>query len=88
MEENDDLKQTVSNLRSENTRLLDEIMDIKREYERKIEVLQDKLENVAIKASQRPTQTTNTYNNRTQINNLIQKMEVITDEHLRNNPNT
>ena len=44
-----------------------------------IEKLQDKLENIAIKASQRPT-TTN--NNKTQINNFIQSMEPITHDHL------
>ena len=48
-------------------------------YETKIKELQDKLENIAIKAVQRPT-TTNM--NKTQINNYIQKMEPISSEHM------
>jgi hypothetical protein len=44
-----------------------------------INKLQDKLENIAIKAVQRPT-TTNM--NKTQINNYIQKMEPISSEHM------
>ena len=44
-----------------------------------INQLQDKLENIAIKAVQRPT-TTNM--NKTQINNYIQKMEPISSEHM------
>jgi len=45
-------------------------------YEQQIKELQDKLENVAIKAVQRPT-TRNT-----QINNYIQNMKSVTREHL------
>jgi len=45
----------------------------------KIQQLQDKLENIAIKAIQRPT-TTNM--NKTQINNFIQKMEPLSAEHM------
>jgi hypothetical protein len=45
-------------------------------YEQQIKELQDKLENVAIKAVQRPT-TKNT-----QINNYIQNMKHVTQEHL------
>jgi len=45
--------------------------------DRQIQQLQDKLENIAIKAVQRPTTVKNT-----QINNFIQKMEPITHEHL------
>ena len=51
----------------------------KNQYEIKIQQLQDKLENIAIKAVQRPT-TTNM--NKTQINNFIQKMEPISSEHM------
>ena len=68
-----------------------ELNDMKRNYERKIEILQDnhkqdiqilqdKLENIAIKIGQKPTTT---YNNRTQINNIIEKMDIITDNHLK-----
>jgi hypothetical protein len=48
-------------------------------YESQIKSLQDKLENIAIKAVQRPT-TTNM--NKTQINNFIQNMEPISCDHL------
>ena len=44
-----------------------------------IQQLQDKLENIAIKAVQRPT-TTNM--NKTQINNYIQKMDPLSLEHM------
>lgn len=46
-----------------------------------IQQLQDKLENIAIKAVQRPTNTTNNMN-KTQINNFIQNMQPVTNEHL------
>ena len=49
------------------------------EQKQTIQQLQDKLENIAIKAVQRPT-TTNM--NKTQINNFIQKMEPISSEHM------
>jgi hypothetical protein len=45
-----------------------------------IEKLEDKLENIAIKAVQRPTTTNNM--NKTQINNFIQKMEPLSREYL------
>jgi hypothetical protein len=45
-------------------------------YEQTIKELQDKLENIAIKAVSRPT-TRNT-----QINNYIQQLKPVTDEHL------
>lgn len=51
-------------------------------YEEKIRNLEDKLENIAIKAVQRSTVTNNM--NKTQINNIIQKMEPITSEHFIN----
>ena len=55
----------------------------KNQYEIKIQQLQDKLhdklENIAIKAVQRPT-TTNM--NKTQINNFIQRMEPLSVEHM------
>jgi hypothetical protein len=48
-------------------------------YETQIKTLQDKLENIAIKAVQRPT-TTNM--NKTQVNNYIQNMQPISSDHL------
>ena len=59
-----------------------EMLDMKREHKREIQILQDKLENVAIQAARRPTQTTN-YNNRNQINTIIQNMSPLTDEHFK-----
>lgn len=50
------------------------------EQKQTIKELQDKLENVAIKAVSRPTTS-----NKTQINNYIQNMQPVTDEHLVDN---
>ena len=50
----------------------------KQHYELKVQQLQDKLENIAIKAVQRSTTT----NNKTQINNYIQNMKPVTSENL------
>lgn len=52
-------------------------------YEKKIRELQDKLENIAIKAVQRPTTTNNM--NKTQVNNFIQNMQPVTNDHLLDN---
>jgi hypothetical protein len=63
----------------------DKIIFLQEELQKKdikIQTLQDKLENIAIKAVQRPT-TTNM--NKTQINNIIQKMEPVTTTHLIDN---
>ena len=49
------------------------------ELKTQIQTLQDKLENIAIKAVQRPT-TTNM--NKTNINNFIQNMQPISSDHL------
>ncbi len=51
-----------------------------KEQKQQIKELQDKLENVAIKAVQRPTTS-----NKTQINNYIQNMKPVTDESLLDN---
>jgi hypothetical protein len=48
-----------------------------------IEKLQDKLENVALKAVSRPTTTVN--NNTTNVNAFIQQMDVITDQVFQDN---
>ena len=45
-----------------------------------IQQLQDKLENIAIKAVSRPTTS-----NKTQINNYIQNMKLVTEEHFIDN---
>jgi hypothetical protein len=46
------------------------------EYKHTIQQLQDKLENIALKAVSRPTTS-----NKTQINNYIQQMQPLTDKH-------
>ena len=60
-------------LESENKMLLNQV----EEHKRTIQELQDKLENIAIKAVQRPTTT-----NKTQINNYIHNMQPVTTEYL------
>lgn len=48
---------------------------------KQIQQLQETIENIAIKAVQRPTTTNNTMN-KTQINNFIQNMQPLTSKHL------
>ena len=48
--------------------------------EKQIKELQDKLENIAVKAVSRPTHTTS---NKTQINNFIHQLQPITEEKLK-----
>jgi hypothetical protein len=55
--------------------------DQKNNYESQISKLQDKLGDVAIKAVSRATTT----NNKTQINNYIQNMQPVTEQHLKDN---
>jgi len=62
-------------LNDELTKKDSEIVELKK----MIRELQDKLENVAIKAVSRSTTTTN----QTQINNYIQKLELTTDEYMK-----
>jgi len=67
----------------EKNRLLDKISDMEKIIAEKnvcILKLQDKLENIAIRAVERPTSTTN--NMKTNINNFIQNMEPMTSENL------
>lgn len=58
-----------------NNELIKKHMEID-ELKRQVKELQDKLENVAIKVASRTTNTT-------QINNYIQKLELTTDEYLK-----
>lgn len=58
----------------------DQLLLIK-EQKQTIRDLQNKLENIAIKAVQRSTNTTNNMN-KTQVNNFIQKMEPLTQKYL------
>lgn len=73
----DILKEKIEQLEEKNTILGELLKEQEKQYNKRISVLQDKLENIAIKAVQRPTTVKNT-----QINNFIQKMEPITHEHL------
>lgn len=80
--------ESIENLKSKVKILEAENHTQKKNYENKIteqkatiRELQDKLENIAIKAVQRSTTTVN----KTQINNIIQKMEPVTPEHLIDN---
>ena len=57
---------------------INDLQDQLREKDQHIKELEQRLENVAIQAVSRPTTTKNT-----QINNYIQKLECITDEHIK-----
>jgi hypothetical protein len=72
---NNELKVNIQILNKELKNKDKNIEDLKSQ----IQQLQDKLENIAIKAVQRPT-TTNM--NKTQINNYIQKMDPLSLEHM------
>jgi hypothetical protein len=67
-----ELREELKIVKNDNKNLIKHIED----HQKTIKELQDKLENVAIKAVQRPT-TKNT-----QINNYIQNMKHVTQEHL------
>jgi hypothetical protein len=70
----------------EQINILTNQLEIQREkYEKIIQQLQDKIENIAIKAVQRPTTTNNM--NKTQINNYIQNMQPITSETMSEHTN-
>lgn len=75
-QENDKLKKENMELTMVN-KLMEKQMS---EKDLIIQKLQDKLENIAIKAVQRPTTTNNM--NKTQINNFIQNMKPVTTDHL------
>ena len=66
----------IQNYEGKLKELTEQLQNQKEQYEKRIDILQDKLENIAIKAVQRPT-TRNT-----QINNYIQQLKPVTDEHL------
>jgi len=74
------LEDKVKQLENENIKHIERISKQNEQleiYKNQIEKLQDKLENIALQAVKRPTTT-----NKTQINNFIQNMEPITQEHL------
>lgn len=65
--------------------LLDEYNELKREYKKEIQVLQDKLENVAIELARKPTQSNTTYNRNN--NTIIQNLVPITDNYFKDSAN-
>jgi len=73
---NEDLNVSVKML----SKQVDDKNNTIKELKTQIQILQDKLENIAIKAVQRPTTTNNM--NKTQINNFIRNMQPITTDHL------
>jgi len=77
-----DIQSNTENLTILNKELMSKLIekDLQIEkHERTIKELQDKIENIAIKAIQKSS-TTNVKN--TQVNNYIQRMQPITQEHL------
>ena len=81
-EENSNLKRDVKQYTEKIEYLEAEMLDLKQDHKREIQILQDKLENVAIQAARRPTQS-NTYNRN--VNTLIQNMSPLTEENLKDN---
>jgi hypothetical protein len=69
----------IKQLENQKDKYEKEIRILQDKYEKEIRILQDKLENIAIKAVQRPT-TTNM--NKTNINNYIHNMQPISSDHL------
>ena len=58
-----------------------QLTDQKEHYEKQIKDLQDKLENIAVKAVSRPIHSTTS--NKTQINNFIHQLQPVTEEKLK-----
>ena len=81
-------KETIDTLNTQNNYLLQNNKDLTKdvifyksensELKNQIKELQDKLENIALKAVSRPT--TNTTNNTTNVNTYIQKLDIVTDQ--------
>jgi uncharacterized C2H2 Zn-finger protein len=61
------------------------LFDQKKEYEKRICDLQDKLENIAIKAVQNPTTMHNTTTKNIQINNFLKNAPALTDAVIQDN---
>jgi hypothetical protein len=76
----DKIYQENNQLKTINNMLESQIADQKYRYEQQVKELQDKLENIAVKAVSRPTHTTS---NKTQINNFIQQLQPVTEEKLK-----
>jgi hypothetical protein len=76
----DKIVQENNQLKTINNMLESQITEQTDRYEKQIKELQDKLENIAVKAVSRPTHATS---NKTQINNYIQQLEPVTEEKLK-----
>ena len=72
----------ISQLKQEYVQIIDQKDNQLQEQKQTIKELQDKLENIALRAVSRSTTTKNT-----QINNYIQNLQPVTDEHLQDNIN-
>lgn len=72
------VKKLEEKIKEQHIEYREKIKEQELKYEEKIKELQDKLENIAIKAVQRPTTT----NNKTMINNFIQNMQPVTSDLL------
>ena len=76
----DKIVQENNQLKTINNMLESQITEQSDRYEKQIKELQDKLENIAVKAVSRPTHATS---NKTQINNYIQQLQPVTEEKLK-----
>jgi hypothetical protein len=76
----DKIVQENNQLKTINNMLESQITEQTDRYEKQIKELQDKLENIAVKAVSRPTHATS---NKTQINNYIQQLQPVTEEKLK-----
>jgi hypothetical protein len=76
----DKIVQENNQLKTINNMLESQITEQSDRYEKQIKELQDKLENIAVKAVSRPIHATS---NKTQINNYIQQLQPVTEEKLK-----
>ena len=72
------LEQKIQKITKEKDKIISDKDSLIEELKKTVKELQDKIENIAIKAVQRPTTT----NNKTMINNFIQNMQPVTSDHL------
>lgn len=77
---NNQLKQKIIHLETQLNQKIIHLENQLKEKDDMIQNLQNKLENIALKAVSRPTTS-----NKTQINNYIQQLQPITEEHLIDN---
>ena len=75
-----DLEILCHNYKTNTHNLENELKKIKDEHRQEIKILQDKLENIALESVRRPTHT---YNNKHQINTIIQNMAPISLDDMK-----